>query len=189
MARRKRSQAIALTGMMAGAISISGCDDRSSATQWQASNASSMSGFSTLQDCTASGRYSAEVCERALGQALNERDSKAPHFSDPKSCETQFGQCAAIANGRGGSVFVPMLAAFVVGQAMSGGAYRGSPVYTRQPGRDDDQRRNYGGGGGGGYIGSGGRSADSGYSSSRSSGSRAVSRGGFGGGGHGFFGG
>ncbi|KSB90711.1 hypothetical protein AS593_10180 [Caulobacter vibrioides] len=201
--RRKRSGAVALTGLMAGsAFTLVACDDPGSATQWGDPPAAvsgksvDASSFASLDECKASGDFTAAQCQTAYDEAQKASAENAPKYSDRQSCEERYGvdQCVprSQANG-GGSFFTPLLTGFIIGQALNnmGGGYRGAPMYR-------DREGNY-------YSGSGypvsrdylsGRSrvrrdsfdAPSRYETparvqSRSS---VISRGGFGGGSRGF---
>jgi uncharacterized protein YgiB involved in biofilm formation len=202
--RRKRSSAVALTGLMAGsAFTLVACDDPGSATQWGDDPPAAVSGqkvdassFASLDECKASGDFTADQCQTAYDEAQKASAENAPKYSDRQSCEERYGvdQCVPRSQANGGSFFTPLLTGFIIGQALEGmnnRGYRGAPMYR-------DREGNY-------YSGSGypvsrdyfsGRSrvrqdsfdAPSRYESparvqSRSS---VISRGGFGGGSRGF---
>ncbi len=141
---RKRSGAVTLTSLMAGsAISISACDSAPPATQWGDPPAASSgrtveaSSFTSLDDCTASGSFTAEQCSTALAQAQKDSAENAPKFGDQKSCEERYGvdQCVPRSNQGGGSFFTPLLTGFIIGQAMNNlGGYRGAPMYRDRDG-------------------------------------------------------
>ena len=140
--RRKRSSAVALTGLMAGsAFTLVACDDPGSATQWGDNPPAAVSGqkvdassFSSLDDCKASGDFTADQCQTAYDEAQKASAENAPKFSDQKSCEERYGvdQCVprSQANG-GGSFFTPLLTGFIIGRMLDGGGYRGTGLYRR----------------------------------------------------------
>lgn len=190
----KRSRSLVLTSLMAGAgVSISACDQ--SAAQWgdPGAGAQQAVAYRSLQECKAAGDATPEQCETAYTQAQAANAANAPRFNDRQTCEQRYGvdQCVPRAQTGGGSVFVPLLAGFLVGRALNGGGgYLGAPVYR-------DRYGGFIGGGGygrGGYgrgyvtgrprIGGGGYERPSVYAPSRvQSRSSVISRGGFGGGG------
>ena len=140
---RKRSSAIALTGLMAGAaISISACEQPQSGQTWADRDPKSdttveASAFNSVADCNAAGTFTAEQCNTAFTQAQAESARNAPQFADQQSCEERFGvaQCVPRTSQDGGSVFTPLLTGFIVGQALSNlGGPRGVHVYHRDDG-------------------------------------------------------
>lgn len=198
----KRSRSIVLTSLMAGAgVSISACDN---ATQWGdgqggAQKAQAVA-YRSLDECKSAGTP-ADQCEAAYAQARADNDANAPRFNERQSCEQRYGvdQCVPRAQAGGGSVFVPLLAGFMISRALNGGGYGGgmfgSPVY-RNRGGGFIGGGSYGGGYGGSYgrsygggrpsisYGGGGYGSPSVYAPSRvQSRSAVISRGGFGGGG------
>jgi uncharacterized protein YgiB involved in biofilm formation len=175
-----------LTSVMAsGGLVLAACDAPSSpaSSSWinppaVSDTAPASRPYASLQECKDANVVSDGECDTSFAQAQNQ----APQFSDRQTCEERYGvdQCVPRNQAGGGSVFMPLVTGFLVGQALSnmgGGGY-----YGRQyPGRDDRY---------GGYAGNRsrdyvtGRPSDS-YSAparvqSRSS---VISRGGFGGGG------
>ena len=137
---------LVLGGLAAAAgISLGGCD---SAPDFQDAQ------FTSVSECTKAG-FAAEVCEAGY-KGAQEQQASAPKFNSLKSCEQEWGAnhcqpyastAAAAGNAPGagvgagsgsaiGNVFVPMLAGFVISQAL--------------------QRRHYEGGGLGYYGGYGG---------------------------------
>ncbi|PXA90428.1 hypothetical protein DMC25_05895 [Caulobacter sp. D4A] len=145
--RRKRSSAVALTGLMAGsAFTLVACDDPGSATQWGDPPAAvsgkkvDASSFANLDECKASGDFTADQCQTAYDEAQKASAENAPKFSDQQSCEERYGvdQCVprSQANG-GGSFFTPLLTGFIIGQAlenMGNRGYRGAPMYRDRDG-------------------------------------------------------
>ena len=149
-ARMKRSRALTLTTLMAGAaVSITACDNSPAVTQWgdqaQTGRAVEARTFTSLDACKASGDFTAQQCETTLAEAQKASAESAPKFNDQQSCEERYGvdQCVPRANQGGGSVFTPLLTGFIIGQALNnmGGGYRGAPMYR------DREGTYYGGGG------------------------------------------
>lgn len=198
--RRKRSQSIVATGLMAtAAVSIGACDSTPAGQTWDSSPGREIdvATYSSLAECTSAGAFTAEECNTAYLDAYADNDANGPRFADAQSCEARYGvaQCVPRNEAGGGTSFMPLLAGFMIGQALSGGGgygYRGAPLY-----RDDEQGG--GGGYGGGYVTRSGNRVQQDYYSGRTkasvdtfqtpvraqSRSSVVSRSGFGGGGHG----
>ncbi|OYW28644.1 MAG: hypothetical protein B7Z44_07660 [Caulobacter sp. 12-67-6] len=142
--RLKRSRSLTLTTLMAGAaVSITACDNAPAVTQWgdppaaAAGKAVEARTFTSLDECKASGDFTAEQCETTLAQAQKDSAENAPKFSDQQSCEERYGvdQCVP-RSGQNGSFFTPLLTGFIIGQALNnmGGGYRGAPMYRDRDG-------------------------------------------------------
>lgn len=202
--KRKRSQTLKLTTMLAGAASLSvgACDDAPPATKWDASAGREQVEalqYASLDACKAADEVPDPECESAYQAAVAD-DKNAPRFSDAKSCEDIYGQGQCVPRGYGGgSFFTPLLTGFIIGQMLDGGGrryYRGTGLY-RQDGFY----------GGGGYVTGWGGQVNRDYRTGRTVVSRdaiepsrsirqappkvqsrttVVSRGGFGGGSRGF---
>lgn len=153
LSRLKRSRSLTLTSLMAGAaVSVTACDNTPAVTQWgdppaaAAGKAVEARTFTSLDECKASGDFTAEQCETSLAEAQKASAENAPKFGDQQSCEERYGvdQCVPRSNNSGGSFFTPLLTGFIIGQAlenMGGRGYRGAPMYR-------DRNGTYYGGGG-----------------------------------------
>jgi uncharacterized protein YgiB involved in biofilm formation len=91
----------------------------------------------SAEDCASNTELSLEQCEAAYKKALNEAERTGPKYSSRELCEAEFGagQCTPHSNGYN---FIPLMAGFMVGQALSrrDDTYYGSynPVYRyRRP--------------------------------------------------------
>ncbi len=100
--RLKRSRSLTLTTLMAGAaVSITACDNAPAVTQWgdppaaQAGKAVEARTFTSLDECKASGDFTAQQCETTQAQAQKDSAENAPKFNDQQSCEERYGvdQC------------------------------------------------------------------------------------------------
>ena len=142
--RLKRSRSLTLTTLMAGAaVSITACDNAPAVTQWgdppaaSAGKAVEARTFTSLDECKASGDFTAQQCETTLAQAQKDSAENAPKFNDQQSCEERYGvdQCVP-RSGQNGSFFTPLLTGFIIGQALNnmGGGYRGAPMYRDRNG-------------------------------------------------------
>lgn len=144
---RTRSR-LALGGLAAAAgVTLSGCDGTPDFQDAQ---------FTTVTECVRAG-FPDNLCQSSYNAAYLEHQRSAPKFNTLQSCQEDWGaQCMpeqAASAGSGlsiGNVFVPMLAGFVVSQALQRryhddgdidinyyggyGGYRGSPIYRNRSG-------------------------------------------------------
>jgi uncharacterized protein YgiB involved in biofilm formation len=89
------------------------------------------------EDCASNTELSLEQCEVAYKKALTEAERTGPKYTSRQLCEAEFGTGQCTTNSSGSS-FIPLMAGFMVGQALSrrDDAYYGSynPVYRyRRP--------------------------------------------------------
>jgi len=123
-----------------------------------------------------SGRYTASQCDQAYADAAKLDEQKAVTYKGREDCEADFtpGGChevttAAPSAGSGSltSLFVPTMAGFLIGRALSSSALPAEPLYRScaQATNPDECRRSSGGSGGfsGGGRGGGGLFTRSGY--------------------------
>jgi uncharacterized protein YgiB involved in biofilm formation len=107
----KRSRGVALTTLTAtaGTLTLTGCGD-DPMVEGQV--------FSTVAECVAAGTPQGE-CQEAYNQALADNQNDAPRFESQPLCEEGFGpgQCEQRSDG-GGSFWVPLLAGFVIANAI-----------------------------------------------------------------------
>ena len=138
---------LVLGSLAAVTATLTGCDSAIDSAQ-----------FTSVQACTDAG-YEQRLCEAGYNAAVAEHQKTAPRFNSLKSCEAEWGTSScgplttpAIAGSSfntGGSVFVPLVAGFVLSQVMQqryydrgdidfdyyGGYYRGgSPIYRNRTG-------------------------------------------------------
>ena len=144
---------LVMGGLAVAGLSLSGCDDAPDLQDAQ---------FTTVQECTTAG-FPDSLCQAGYNAAFIEHQRTAPQFNSLKSCEEEWGgnhcmptatnnfSAGGVGSGTAGSgVFVPMLAGFVVSQALQQryrdtgdididyyggyGGYRGSPIYRNRTG-------------------------------------------------------
>jgi uncharacterized protein YgiB involved in biofilm formation len=201
----KRSRSITLTIFSAAtAASLAGCDQTPPDTATQ---------FDTVEQCVAAGN-AADTCKLGFDKALETHVENSPRYADQGSCEAavDVDRCVQTQvrqkDGSWASVFIPAMAGYMIGRAMSqggrsdrgyyGGGYYGAPVYRSR--LDPNSYRGLSSSGGGlSRLGGAGSTSVSRPSSgvprvtmpSRPSnvGTTTISRGGFGGTGGGFGGG
>lgn len=137
---------LVLGGLAAAAtVSLSGCG---SATFEPAE-------FTSVAQCTSAG-FPQPLCDAGYNAAALEHQRSAPRFAHLKSCEDEWGDASCVpasgslAGSSAGSVFVPLVAGFVLSQALQRryydgddigigyyggyGGYRGSPIYRSRSG-------------------------------------------------------
>jgi uncharacterized protein YgiB involved in biofilm formation len=143
---RRTHATLALGGL--AALSLSGCDDTPNFQDAQ---------FTNVSECVKAG-FADELCQSSYNAALQQYQGDAPKFNTLKDCEQQWGaqQCGpGVASGQsyssGSNVFVPLLAGFVVSQALQqrynrdgaagigyyggyGSGFRGTPIYRDRRG-------------------------------------------------------
>jgi len=149
-AGRSRSQ-LALGGIaVAATVTLSGCGGGTPDFQ--------DAQFTSVSECVKGG-FPENLCQSSYSSALQEYQKGAPQFANRQGCEQEWGaqQCVqysgtGYSNGHSaGSVFVPMLAGFVLSQALQrrynedggaglgyyggyGGGYNSSPIYRDRRG-------------------------------------------------------
>ena len=158
--------------------------------------------YTSQAQCESAGDLGKEDCAKSWTEARDAHEAKAPKFTSIADCEKDYGagNCAAPHAG-GTGVFLPAMAAFMIGRAWGAQGYQAAPLLRRpqdQPGQYAFTGGKYAGGpasSGGWWRGGGSSSSSSGIgggwgrSSSSSSSSASVSttaRGGFGSAGGGF---
>ena len=111
--RSKRSRKVVLTTLTAaGAAAVSGCGG----ADWSDNDAQGQV-FSSVQECVSAGGDATE-CQAAYAQALADDPNSAPRFDARDVCEEEFGPGACqqrVASGGTGSVWMPLMAGFVIG--------------------------------------------------------------------------
>jgi len=194
----RRSKSVVLTSLMAtGGLSLSACDagpptDSAWLSSPPGASAPGPVGaqeYPSLQACRQADEVSDAECDTAFARAVAE----TPRYADRVSCEANYGvdQCVPQNHSVGGSVFIPLLSGFVVGQALNSFGSHG--YYGAQYHRRDETYASSGGYSGGSGGSGGGRDYVRGRTYSAvdaparaQSRSAIVSRGGFGGSGRGF---
>ena len=99
---------IALLGA-ASAVALAGCqEDRADIVV-----------FDDPASCAASG-VEADVCEQQYAQAVAEHEETAPRYDALAVCEAEHGAGACIQDENRPSIFMPLMAGYLMGQMLSG---------------------------------------------------------------------
>lgn len=147
--------------------------------------------FTSPDHCKSSGRYAPGQCEQAYADASKADEQRAITYKSREDCEADFtpGGCQEVTaagstdSSSFGNLFVPTMAGFLVGRAISASALTAEPVYRscNQSTDPNECRRSSGGSGFSGGGGGGGFFTRSGYrvSTSGAGSSASVSSGAF----------
>lgn len=130
----KRSTHVALVLM--GAFALSGCKEEQVDAQ----------AFPDLQSCKAAantgGMFSSADCDTAFAEAQALHVEAAPRYDSLAVCEEQHGEGAcgteqAAQSGGSGSIFMPLMMGYLLGNMMSNarGAAAAQPLYKTADGR------------------------------------------------------
>ncbi|PRY88763.1 DUF1190 domain-containing protein [Donghicola tyrosinivorans] len=131
----KRSKTVALAIVGAASFSLAAC--REEAVDAQA--------FPDLQSCVAAvgptSLFSEQDCQTAFNDAQALNAETAPRYDSLEVCEEQYGEgnCGSEAQavtGGSGSIFMPLLAGYLMGNLLGGGRGIGAqPLYRTSDGR------------------------------------------------------
>ena len=129
--RTKRSRLMPAILLGAGAFALSACeDDRVDATA-----------FPDLASCQSAARegsvpFSPADCDAAFAEALVEYERSAPRYDDLALCEEQHGgACVAEERSGGSSIFLPLMAGYLVGSMLGNNRAGTQPLYRDAAGR------------------------------------------------------
>jgi uncharacterized protein YgiB involved in biofilm formation len=146
----KRSMSLSLMLMGSLSLPLAGCGDEAVKEEFMA--------FTSLNDCARNGEFTMQQCRTMEQEAQRQR----PRFASREECEQAFGAdvCesnvqpsaradasgAERANGdlmqqSGGSSWMPLMAGYMMGRYLSGGAsMQGTQPLFRGPGQQDAAR-------------------------------------------------
>lgn len=133
--KRKRSRTVAVGILGAASFALAGCRDEQVTAQ----------AFPDLQSCRdasiASAEMSASDCDAAFAQAQELHVQSAPRYDSRELCEEEHGEgsCgteAQAAGGGSGSIFMPLMMGYLLGNMMSGrsGFAASQPLYRNGQG-------------------------------------------------------
>ncbi|NDR55391.1 DUF1190 domain-containing protein [Aliiruegeria sabulilitoris] len=133
----KRSKTVALCIVGAAAFTLSGCREEQVDAQ----------AFPDLRSCkeaaaAGDGLLTTADCETAIAEAEQLHVETAPRYDSLEVCEAQHGEGACgseeqVASGGSGSIFMPLLTGYLIGNMLSGrGGYaRSQPMYRTADGK------------------------------------------------------
>jgi uncharacterized protein YgiB involved in biofilm formation len=95
--------------------------------------------FSSLESCVAAdgeGAPTDEECEAGFAAALATHEASAPRYESAALCQEEHGAEACVEEARpgGGSVFLPLMAGYMIGRSLSGATAMSQPVYRTAAG-------------------------------------------------------
>ena len=118
----KRSKSVRLVAMGTGLLLVAACEEAKVDTAL----------FESVKQCTSLG-FTVQECETNYKEAQRNHVNVAPKYTKREDCETDFGaaQCevAPQRTSSGGSVFMPLMAGYMMGSLLSGGRSAGQPLY------------------------------------------------------------
>lgn len=123
----KRSRTAALSILGAAAFTLAGCQE----------TATDAASFPDKESCLAAatdnGWFTAADCDTAFADALALHDETAPRYESQALCEEEHGPEAcqpdvAAPQSSGGSIFMPIMVGYLLGQALGGGRPMAQPV-------------------------------------------------------------
>ena len=117
----KRSRSVKLVAMGSGLLLMAACEEAKVDTAL----------FESVKQCSSLG-FSEQECVANFQQAQQTHIAAAPKYVSRSDCEADFGaekcEVAPQRTTSGGSVFMPMMAGYMMGSMLSGGG-RGQPLY------------------------------------------------------------
>lgn len=113
----KRSTTLRLT-LMAAVPVLAGCDSQPTGAL-----------MASVSECTGVHKLSIAECKSAYENALAEHERLAPRFERSDECDRQFGACQGITD-EGRAWWIPPMAGFLVGYALSPREHAGSGGYV-----------------------------------------------------------
>ncbi|AXQ95559.1 DUF1190 domain-containing protein [Cereibacter azotoformans] len=133
---RKRSHRVALCIVGAAAFTLAGCREEQVDAQ----------AFPDLDSCRAAAQtggtdFSTADCDAAFAEAQQIHLESAPRYDSLEVCEEQHGEGACgseqqVAGGGGmGSIFMPLLAGYLIGNMLGRGMPAAQPLYRGSDGR------------------------------------------------------
>ncbi|MDO5612042.1 MAG: DUF1190 domain-containing protein [Paracoccus sp. (in: a-proteobacteria)] len=134
---RKRSRTVALAILGSTAFALAGCRDEQTAAE----------AFPDEASCIASAQqgnlfYTESDCRVAFAQAAQDHLETAPRYESLELCEQEHGQgncggdpAQTAQGGGGGSIFMPLMMGYLLGQMMGGRGVASQPLARTADGR------------------------------------------------------
>lgn len=119
----KRSRSVKLVAMGTGLLLVAACEEAKV----------DIALFESVKQCTGLG-FTAQECEANYKEAQANHVNVAPKYTKREDCEADFGaascEVAPQRTASGGSVFMPLMAGYMMGSILSGGRRgAGQPLY------------------------------------------------------------
>lgn len=129
----KRSRVVSLGILGAAAFGLAACQQEE-----QTEAAAFPDEASCVAAAAQSGWFTREDCEATFAEAQALHAETAPRYESRELCEEEHGvgNCGGdtVAGSGGGSIFMPLLAGYLIGQALGGGRAMAQPVVPRAGG-------------------------------------------------------
>lgn len=125
--RSKRSRVAPIAVLGAAAFALSACQEEKVETQVFPNKESCLSAASDPNSW-----WSIEECEKAFAEAQKAHEQSAPRYAEQGLCEEQHGgACYVEQRSDGSSIFLPLMAGYLMGNFMGGnsGSYSPQPIY------------------------------------------------------------
>ncbi|SFG70620.1 Uncharacterized conserved protein YgiB, involved in bioifilm formation, UPF0441/DUF1190 family [Palleronia marisminoris] len=128
---RKRARATRLVLLGSAAFGLAACQEE----QVEATV------FPSVEECRAladlpENDFTAEECAQGFDEAQAIHAESAPRYEDQALCEEQHGgECVAEQSAGGGSIFLPLLAGYMIGNMLGGRGMAAQPLYRTGGGR------------------------------------------------------
>lgn len=130
--RHKRSRKAPMLVLGAAAFALAGCREETIESR----------AFPSLAACNASvveesSWWTEEDCQKSFAQAEAEHLETAPRYDDQQLCEQEHGgECAVEKRSDGSSIFLPLIAGYLIGNMLSGGSrsVASQPLYKTKAG-------------------------------------------------------
>jgi len=122
----KRTRTLSLVLMSASALSLTACDEPKE----------DVAVYESVEQCVRDGLHQ-EFCEQNYAAAVQEHLKAAPRYRSEEDCAADFGQdgCREYSTTGGSSLFLPLMAGYMMGNLTSGfGRNSSQPLYRS---RDD----------------------------------------------------
>jgi len=128
----KKSRSVKLVLLGGAAITLAACGDDAPPNDAKF--------FSSVEECSVV--YDAAACAEAAAETQKISDQEAPLYARKEECEAEFGvgNCETRQTTSGGSIFMPMLMGYMMGNMLSGNRFN-QPVY-RGPNNEAMMPRN-----------------------------------------------
>ncbi len=127
----KRSRIVPAILLGATAFALAGCEDErvdASAFPDQASCEAAANAGATV--------FSTADCEVAFAEALVEYERSAPRYDDLALCEDEHGgECVAQQGSGGSSIFMPLMAGYLMGSLLNNSRAQTQPLYRDSAGK------------------------------------------------------